>query len=185
MKFSHWLFLNFWYREFFVLVISRKAGSPACYLSQPIRRTRAHCGAVPIPWWRHQMETSSALMAPCEGNPPVTAGFSSQGIATQNFNVALLYARTNDWANSPYAGDLRRHGAHCSVTVMFTHFLNIDTQQLAHEVEIWVYFVWPMLYISHCNIAYNVVLDWVGLWRHTVIHTLYHNKIITGFWMAL
>ena len=26
-------------------------------------------------WWRHQMETFSALLALCEGNPPVTGGF--------------------------------------------------------------------------------------------------------------
>ena len=27
------------------------------------------------PWWRHQMETVSALLSLCEGNPPVTGGF--------------------------------------------------------------------------------------------------------------
>ena len=26
-------------------------------------------------WWRHEMETLSALLALCEGNPPVTGGF--------------------------------------------------------------------------------------------------------------
>ena len=26
-------------------------------------------------WWRHQMETFSALLALCEGNPPVNGGF--------------------------------------------------------------------------------------------------------------
>ena len=30
------------------------------------------------PWWRHQMETSSALLDLCEGNPPVTGGFPLQ-----------------------------------------------------------------------------------------------------------
>ena len=29
-------------------------------------------------WWRHQMETFSALLALCEGNPLVTCGFPSQ-----------------------------------------------------------------------------------------------------------
>ena len=40
-----------------------------------------------IPWWRHQMGTFSALLALCEGNPPVTAGFPSQRPVTRNFYV--------------------------------------------------------------------------------------------------
>ena len=39
------------------------------------------------PWWRHPMETFSALLALCEGNPPVTGGFHSQMLVTQNFDV--------------------------------------------------------------------------------------------------
>ena len=34
-------------------------------------------------WWRHQMETFSALLALCEGNPPVTGGFPSQRPVTE------------------------------------------------------------------------------------------------------
>ena len=30
-----------------------------------------------LPWWRYQMETFSASLAICEGNPPVTDGFPS------------------------------------------------------------------------------------------------------------
>ena len=33
------------------------------------------------------METFSALLALCEGNPPVTGGFPSQMPATRNFDV--------------------------------------------------------------------------------------------------
>ena len=40
-----------------------------------------------IPWWRHQMGTFSALLALCEGNPPVTAGFPSQRPVTRKFYV--------------------------------------------------------------------------------------------------
>ena len=38
-------------------------------------------------WWRHQMETFSALLAHCEGNPPVTGGFPSQRPETRSFHV--------------------------------------------------------------------------------------------------
>ena len=33
------------------------------------------CSFARIPWWRHPMETYSALLHLCEGNPPVTGGF--------------------------------------------------------------------------------------------------------------
>ena len=38
-------------------------------------------------WWRHRMETFSALLALCEGNPPVTGGFPSQRPMTRSFDA--------------------------------------------------------------------------------------------------
>ena len=38
-------------------------------------------------WWRHQMETFSALLARCQGNPPVTGGFLSQRPVTRSFEI--------------------------------------------------------------------------------------------------
>ena len=38
-------------------------------------------------WWRHQMETFSALLAICAGNSPVTGEFSSQRPVTQSFDI--------------------------------------------------------------------------------------------------
>ena len=40
-------------------------------------------------WWRHQMETFSALLAHSEGNPLVTGGFPSQRLMTRNFDVYI------------------------------------------------------------------------------------------------
>ena len=39
------------------------------------------------PWWRHQMETFSALLALCAGNSPVSGEFPSQRPVTQSFDV--------------------------------------------------------------------------------------------------
>ena len=39
------------------------------------------------PWWRHQMETSSALLSLCAGNSPVTGEFPSQRLVTRSFDV--------------------------------------------------------------------------------------------------
>ena len=40
-----------------------------------------------IPWWRHQVETFSALLALCAGNSPVTREFPTQRPVTRNFNA--------------------------------------------------------------------------------------------------
>ena len=40
-----------------------------------------------ISWWRHQMETFSALLAFCAGNSPVTGEFPAQRPVTRSFNV--------------------------------------------------------------------------------------------------
>ena len=39
------------------------------------------------PWWRHQMETLSALLVLCVGNSPVTGEFPSQRPVTRGFDV--------------------------------------------------------------------------------------------------
>ena len=40
-----------------------------------------------ISWWRHQMETFSALLAICTGNSPVSGEFPSQRPVTPGFDV--------------------------------------------------------------------------------------------------
>ena len=40
-----------------------------------------------ISWWRHQMETYSALLALCEGNPLVIGDFPSQRPVTRSVDV--------------------------------------------------------------------------------------------------
>ena len=40
-----------------------------------------------LTWWRHQMETFSALLALCGGNPPVTGEFPAPRPVTRSFDV--------------------------------------------------------------------------------------------------
>ena len=49
-------------------------------------------------WWRHQMETFSALLAVCEGNPSVTGEFPSQRPMTRSFDI-LFHLRQNKRLN--------------------------------------------------------------------------------------
>ena len=47
-----------------------------------------------VSWWRHQMETFSALLAICTGNPPVSGEFPAQRPVTRSFDV-FFDLRTN------------------------------------------------------------------------------------------
>ena len=40
-------------------------------------------------WWRHQMETFSALLALCAGNSAVTGEFPPQRLVTRSFDVSF------------------------------------------------------------------------------------------------
>ena len=40
-----------------------------------------------ITWWRHQMETFSAILDLCAGNSPVTGEFPAHGPVTRSFDV--------------------------------------------------------------------------------------------------
>ena len=71
------------------------------------------------PWWRHQMETFSALLALCAGNSPVTGEFHAQRPVTRSFDV-LFDLRLNK-RFSHEAGDLKGHRAQHNVTVMPSH----------------------------------------------------------------
>ena len=51
-------------------------------------------------WWRHQMETFSAVLALCVANSPVIGEFPSQRPVTRSFDVSLTYTRTNAWVNN-------------------------------------------------------------------------------------
>ena len=48
------------------------------------------------PWWRHQMESFSALLDLCEGNSPVIGGFPSQSPETRSIYV-FFDLRQDKW----------------------------------------------------------------------------------------
>ena len=94
-----------------------------------------------IPWWRHQMETFSALLALCAGNSPVLGEFPAQRPVTRSFDVIFdlrpnkrlsiqswgwwfetlscsLWRHCNAWL-SHWLGGVHRHfksmGARCEI----------------------------------------------------------------------
>ena len=83
-------------------------------------------------WWRHQMETFSALLAICEGNSPVTGEFLAQRPVTRSLMFSLICAWISGWVNNREDGDLRQHLAHYDVTVM-----KKQVQLAVHEMTKW------------------------------------------------
>ena len=78
-------------------------------------------------WWRHQMETFSAVLALCAGNSPVPVNSPHKGQWRGALMLSLIYAWINDWVNNREAGDLRRQRGHCDVIVMSIINLPVDT----------------------------------------------------------
>ena len=78
--------------------------------------------AWPWAWWRHQMETFSALLALWEGNPLgwISAGWfpltKDQWRGALRFSLICVW--TNGWANNRDADDLKRHWADYDITLM-------------------------------------------------------------------
>ena len=125
-------------------------------------------------WWRHQMETFSALLAICVGNSLVPGEFPTQRHGALMFT--LICAQINGWVNNREAGDLRCHRAYYDVIVMWGHSVS-DTLELCnmepqamlcwhlHGSFIW-YFRKPTLL---CNTIFGVAQH---SWLPDIVSTL-------------
>ena len=60
-----------------------------------------------VTWWRHQMDTFSALLALFAGNSPVTCEFRSQRPVTRSSGALFICAWINGWVNNDETGDGR------------------------------------------------------------------------------
>ena len=69
-------------------------------------------------WWRHQMETFSALLAICAGNSSVPVNSPHKGQWRGALMFSLISTSINGWVNNREAGDLRRNRTHYDVIVM-------------------------------------------------------------------
>ena len=96
-------------------------------------------------WWRHQMETFSALLALCAGNSPITGEFPSQRPVTRSFDVFFdlcLYKRLSKqfrgwWFETP-SGSLWRH---CNDTLATPHKLVGNATKMYAMCSL-AFFVW-------------------------------------------
>ena len=95
-----------WYMQLLVLIYA----TDICNWYMQLLNLRA--------WWRHQMETFSALLA-ILGIPRSPMNSPHKGQWRGALMFSLICAWRNDWVNNREAGDLRRHRAHYDVTVMW------------------------------------------------------------------
>ena len=80
-----------------------------------IRRYCSNC-EISRPWWRHEIETFSALLAICAANSPVPGEFPTQRPVTRNFYVLfdlrpnkLLTKQSWGWSFETPSHPLCRH----------------------------------------------------------------------------
>ena len=87
-RLKEWSLINWTLSTRFVCILSRKC----------TKRSKDYYPENSLTWWRHQMETFSALLALCAGNSPVPGEFPTQRPVTRSFDV-FLDLRPNKWLN--------------------------------------------------------------------------------------
>ena len=122
---------------------------------------------IKIPWWRHQMETFSALLSLCEGNPTVTGGFLSQRPVTQSFllmNKRLSKQSRRRWFETP-PWSLWRH-CNTLTRCLEVWLTNRKTNSWKHEMA-----------IGDCLLSKIYILTTVHL---TVLETVLQIEIFSA-----
>ena len=118
-------------------------------------------------WWRHQMETFSALQALYAGKSPVPVNSPHKGQWRGALMFSLICVWMNGWVNIREAGDLRRHRGHYNVNVMLIAatglvvILKLDSSRRL---------------ISLCGIEM-----WWMTSKNYRAHLLYHTKLCPSF----
>ena len=113
-------------------------------------------------WWRHQMKKNSALLALCEGNPPVTGWFPSQMPVTRSFDVfcdlrlnnRLSQQSRRRWFGTPS----RSFWRHCDVAILVTLSLAI------HLVDIRSRICMCKLPVRDDSITSLIMRDYDNVW---------------------
>ena len=102
-----------------------------------------------VTWWRHQIETFSALLVLCVGNSPVTGEFPSQSPKPRSFDVFFDLRLNKRWINFREAGDLRRHRPHYDTPVMTVSLLLRILLRILLKEMFCVNQCWPLYDICH------------------------------------
>ena len=111
------------------------------------------------PWWRHQMETFSALLGLCVGNSPVTAELPSQKPVTRSFVVLfglpLNRRLSKQWRSRWFETPSRPLWRHCNApTESIRPGIYLPRRQLHYTDQRWGY--WPNFLLSFFPIIIEI-----------------------------
>ena len=124
-----------------------------CHGIETLPGVRIFCVRIPPSWWRHQMETFSALLAICAGNSPVPGR-----------GCFFICGRINGWINNGEAGDLKRHRADYDVIVMIT---TTWTPLTKNKLRI-SFMVCLLLDSTSCSIKQSSEEGMTFMWSHCI-----------------
>ena len=111
-------------------------------------------------WWRHQMETFSALLAICAGNSPVPGEFPAQRPVTRSFYVFFDLHSNKRLSEQWWAGDLWHHRAHYDVTVMmFALSHSKPGVVMNHILSLWQHVVPAIGVLTIRGFQYSLMLS--------------------------
>ena len=131
-----------------------------------------------VSWWRHQIETFSALLAFVRGIHRSPVNSPHKRPVTRSFWCFLWSALwIIGWVNNREAGDLRRHRAHYDVIVMIS--ISVFC------IWIWcIHWWWPVflyrfwIHASISNKLFPVVMIYKLSWRKEKMYLLYISNIV-------
>ena len=135
-------------------------------------------------WWRHEMETFSALLAIC----PVPGEFHAQRPVTRSFDVFFICVWINGWVSNREAGDLRRHRPlwrHRNVDVLLCHISRRTFPNLTRKVPLSIIMNSDLTLFTHCvlvtlysdtDLGHHWFRRWLFAWRQQEPVLTYHQR---------
>ena len=121
---------------------------------------RIHASCENSSWWRHQMETFSALLAICAGNSPVPGEVPAQRPVTRSFGVFLDLRLNKRWSKQSWGWWFE------TLSCPFWRHCNVEIISIK-----WKYFprYWPFVRGIHRS---PVDFPHKGLWRESWMFSL-------------
>ena len=117
-----------------------------------------------VTWWRHQMETFSALLAICAGNSPVPGEFPTQRPVTRSFDVFFDLRLNKRLSKQWWGWWLETLSRHYEVIVM------IHKGQRAMSINSnYILSFKKKYYKKHCQINWSLLISWATLQYFMVV----------------
>ena len=117
-------------------------------------------GRISMIWWRHQLETCSALLALCE----VIHRSLVDSLHKSQWRRALMISLICVWGNYWDAGDLRRHRVYYDVTVMDVGWGLLKRRSLISPLgklsKFWKYLLESLNHIYIWQIKNGITTEW-------------------------